>query len=53
MIVVDRIADPWGPRTPYGSTDGDTGSEWPARVDTSWIKARMKQAAPQTLVVAS
>ncbi len=26
--VVDRIADPWGPRTPYGP--GDT---WPVRVD--------------------
>jgi anaerobic selenocysteine-containing dehydrogenase len=27
--VVDRIADPWGPRTPYGP-----GTQWPARVDT-------------------
>ncbi|MET7749159.1 nitrate reductase [Micromonospora sp. NPDC005367] len=27
--MVDRIADPWGPRTPYGS-----GQEWPVRVDT-------------------
>ncbi len=26
---VDRIADPWGNRTPYGS-----GGTWPARVDT-------------------
>jgi anaerobic selenocysteine-containing dehydrogenase len=26
--VVDRIADPWGPRTPYAS-----GEEWPVRVD--------------------
>src|SRR6187200_1958723 len=34
MIVVDRIADPWGPRTPYGSTAGGAGGEWPARVDT-------------------
>jgi len=28
-IVVDRIADPWGDRTPYGP-----GQEWPVRVDT-------------------
>ncbi|RKN23885.1 nitrate reductase [Micromonospora musae] len=27
--MVDRIADPWGPRTPYGA-----GQEWPVRVDT-------------------
>ncbi|MGK5738054.1 molybdopterin oxidoreductase family protein [Micromonospora sp. URMC 103] len=27
--MVDRIADPWGPRTPYGP-----GQEWPVRVDT-------------------
>jgi anaerobic selenocysteine-containing dehydrogenase len=27
--VVDRIADPWGPRTPYGP-----GEPWPKRVDT-------------------
>lgn len=26
---VDRIADPWGERTPYGP-----GSDWPVRVDT-------------------
>jgi anaerobic selenocysteine-containing dehydrogenase len=26
--VVDRIADPWGPRTPYGP-----GDPWPERVD--------------------
>jgi ferredoxin-nitrate reductase len=26
--VTDRVADPWGPRTPYGS-----GDQWPARVD--------------------
>ena len=25
---VDRIADPWGPRTPYGP-----GERWPVRVD--------------------
>jgi anaerobic selenocysteine-containing dehydrogenase len=28
MRAVDRIADPWGSRTPYGP-----GREWPARVD--------------------
>ncbi|TDC38497.1 nitrate reductase [Micromonospora sp. 15K316] len=27
--MVDRIADPWGPRTPYGA-----GQDWPVRVDT-------------------
>jgi anaerobic selenocysteine-containing dehydrogenase len=27
--VVDRIADPWGERTPYGA-----GEKWPVRVDT-------------------
>jgi len=27
--MVDRIADPWGPRTPYGR-----GGSWPVRVDT-------------------
>jgi ferredoxin-nitrate reductase len=26
--MADRIADPWGPRTPYGAGDG-----WPVRVD--------------------
>lgn len=27
--MVDRIAEPWGKRTPYG-----TGEQWPVRVDT-------------------
>ena len=27
-ISIDRIADPWGPRTPYGA-----GDSWPVRVD--------------------
>ncbi|MGW4947402.1 hypothetical protein ACWEOZ_38115 [Actinoplanes sp. NPDC004185] len=27
--MVDRIAEPWGPRTPYGP-----GEAWPVRVDT-------------------
>jgi hypothetical protein len=26
--MIDRIADPWGERTPFGS-----GDEWPVRVD--------------------
>jgi ferredoxin-nitrate reductase len=26
--VIDRIADPWGPRTPF-----EPGEQWPARVD--------------------
>ena len=29
MSRVDRIAEPWGTRTPYGP-----GEEWPVRVDT-------------------
>lgn len=28
--MTDRIADPWGPRTPYGPAD----AQWPERVDT-------------------
>ncbi|OBK14582.1 molybdopterin oxidoreductase family protein [Mycobacterium asiaticum] len=27
-MAVDRIADPWGPRTPYGP-----GEQWPERID--------------------
>ncbi|GAA3721546.1 anaerobic selenocysteine-containing dehydrogenase [Spinactinospora alkalitolerans] len=31
----DRIADPWGPRTPYGpSAPGADDAVWPERVDT-------------------
>ncbi len=29
MPTADRIADPWGARTPYGP-----GEDWPVRVDT-------------------
>jgi hypothetical protein len=38
-----------GPRTPYGA-----GQAWPLRVDEQlrWLRTRMKQAAPQALVVA-
>jgi ferredoxin-nitrate reductase len=32
--VHDPIADPWGPRTPFGPADDDAGSGWPVRVDT-------------------
>ena len=28
-VDADRIADPWGPRTPFGR-----GEAWPIRVDT-------------------
>jgi hypothetical protein len=28
MGKIDRIAEPWGTRTPYGS-----GEQWPVRVD--------------------
>jgi hypothetical protein len=72
--VLDRIAQPWGDRTPYGR-----GDLWPVRVDQhlaeevgeesverwvqsasvlhstsvqlKWLSTRMKQAAPQALVV--
>src|SRR4051794_39782928 len=36
MTRIDRIADPWGPRTPYepdGLATGTNGSPWPIRVD--------------------
>ncbi|MEU8346181.1 hypothetical protein AB0C74_31175 [Spirillospora sp. NPDC048832] len=29
MARIDRIAEPWGTRTPYGP-----GEDWPVRVDT-------------------
>jgi hypothetical protein len=55
--MADRIADPWGERTPYGP-----GEPWPAAgaarcdeetaVQMQWLRTRMKQAAPQALVVA-
>jgi ferredoxin-nitrate reductase len=33
--VVDRIADPWGTRTPYGPCPGDDATvSWPTRIDT-------------------
>jgi anaerobic selenocysteine-containing dehydrogenase len=33
--VVDRIADPWGPRTPYGPCPGSAARvTWPTRIDT-------------------
>ena len=31
--MVDRIADPWGPCTPYGPGAG-AAAEWPTRIDT-------------------
>ncbi|CAN5486050.1 nitrate reductase [soil metagenome] len=32
--AIDRIADPWGPRTPYGPpAAADASSTWPVRVD--------------------
>jgi len=37
-VDVDRIADPWGPRTPFapdGAGRGPAGSPWPIRVDQS------------------
>jgi hypothetical protein len=58
-LTVDRIADPWGPRTPYGR-----GDAWPTRVDQyladgvddddveQCVQSPAKSAAPQALVVA-
>src|SRR5215203_6879094 len=43
----DRIADPWGRRTPYGPRAGATGVEatpWPVRVDTH-LDAGVDEAA--------
>jgi hypothetical protein len=50
----DRIAEPWGARTPYGS-----GDDWPTRVDTfslartqrqvTWCKSTIKVLSPQAL----
>jgi hypothetical protein len=50
--MLDRIADPWGERTPYTS-----GEPWPVRVDThpadpGPVDGWSRSAAPQTLVVA-
>jgi ferredoxin-nitrate reductase len=32
-----RVADPWGPRTPYGPSGPDAEVDWPERVDC-WMK---------------
>jgi ferredoxin-nitrate reductase len=32
--AIDRIADPWGPRTPYARQDGHDEPSWPPRTDT-------------------
>jgi hypothetical protein len=40
----DRISDTWGERTPYGA--GETAMQ------LKWLRTRLKQAAPQALVVA-
>src|SRR4051812_9365118 len=31
--AIDRIADPWGPRTPYARQDGHDEPSWPPRTD--------------------
>lgn len=33
MVRIDRIAEPWGTRTPYGS-----GEKWPVRVDSHFAE---------------
>ncbi|APE10807.1 hypothetical protein NXT08_12460 [Rhodococcus pyridinivorans] len=61
MTTVDRIADPWGSRTPYGR-----GQRWPTRVDTylalserchpqtlrqlRWANAKLEEIAAQTVI---
>lgn len=59
MPPKDRIAEPWGSRTPYGP-----GETWPVRVDTylaerchpdtlrqlRWANAKLKESATQALV---
>jgi hypothetical protein len=42
--MVDRIADPWGPRTPFGR-----GEKWPVRVD-SFLAAGHSEADVQRWV---
>ena len=53
--MTDRIADPWGKRTPF-----EPGEEWPVRVDRFLEEGvseenvdRWAQRAPQTLLVSS
>jgi hypothetical protein len=63
----DRISDPWGERTPYGRGEewpvrvdenlpaGEPelwGCESETEIQLKWLRTRMKQAAPQALVVA-
>jgi hypothetical protein len=61
MGRVDRIAEPWGTRTPYGP-----GQPWPQRVDMRlelakrchpqtlrqmrWADAKLKETAAQVMV---
>jgi hypothetical protein len=71
-VTQNRIADPWGERTPFAA-----GQAWPlvgqaaqrlrdqelfevvracegeTAIQLKWLRTRMKQAAPQALVVAS
>lgn len=53
----DRNADPWAERTPGLLRDDDllnvvTAGEQDTAVQLEWLITRMKQAAPQALVVA-
>ena len=57
MGRVDRIAEPWGTRTPYAA-----GEDWPTRVDQHlqdgvdeadverWANAELKETAAQVMV---
>src|SRR5215216_3661623 len=46
MARVDRIADPWGPRTPIGA-----GDQWPARVDSYLVAGARPDRWVQTASV--
>lgn len=48
MVAKDRIADPWGTRTPYGR-----GEQWPTRVDTHLREGFAAQAVDQWVQTAS
>ncbi|MBT2533366.1 nitrate reductase [Arthrobacter sp. ISL-48] len=48
MARIDRIAEPWGTRTPYGS-----GSEWPVRVDSHLAQGMVPEEVDKWVQTAS
>lgn len=46
--VGDRIADPWGRRTPYGA-----GAAWPVRVDQQLADGQVERWVPSACVLCS